>query len=126
MKSAVVVVDDSELIRNVMTKALEDTYDVITASDGREAIDALTQKSNIVCMLLDLSMPVYDGFMVLDYFKKYGYFSTIPVFIISGDDSKETINKAFTYDIVDMLNKPFSTDNIKEAVKRAINLKSTK
>lgn len=126
MRDAVVVVDDSDLIRNVMTKALEDTYDVITASDGQEAIGAMMQSNSIVCMLLDLSMPVYDGFFVLDYFKKNNLFQKIPIFIISGDDSKETINKAFTYDIVDMLNKPFSTDNIKEAVKRAINLKSTK
>ena len=126
MKKVVVVVDDSELIRNVMAKALEDEYTVVLAKDGRDAINAMMQYNNIACMLLDLSMPVYDGFMVLDYFKKNSLFKSIPVFIISGDDSKKTIDKAFTYDIVDMLNKPFTMENIKEAVRRAISLSDYK
>ncbi len=126
MKDAVIVVDDSELIRNVMIRALEDEYEVLEAKDGRDAIDVMTQHNNIVCMLLDLNMPKYDGFMVLNYFKDNSLFKKIPVFIISGDDSKKTIERAFTYDIVDMLNKPFSMDNIKSAVKRAISLNSYK
>ena len=127
MKNVVVVVDDSDMIVRVMTKALEDEYEVISAKDGREALDAVSKnRERIVCMLLDLNMPVYDGFTVLNYFKTYRMFKKIPVFIISGDDTKETIDKAFTYDIVDMLNKPFSMDNIKSAVKRAINLSNEK
>ena len=127
MKNVVVVVDDSDMIVRVMTKALEDEYEVISAKDGREALDAVSRnRERIVCMLLDLNMPVYDGFTVLNYFKTYRMFKKIPVFIISGDDTKETIDKAFTYDIVDMLNKPFSMDNIKSAVERAINLSNEK
>ena len=122
MKKEIIVVDDSELVRNVMIRALEDEYTVLEAKDGRDAIDVMTSYNNVVCMLLDLSMPKYDGFMVLDYFKENSLFDKIPVFIISGDDSKDTIEKAFTYDIVDMLNKPFSMENIKGAVERAVNL----
>ena len=125
MKDVVIVVDDSEMVRNIMVKALEDQYSVITATNGREAIDAVISHidSSIACMILDLSMPVSDGFVVLDYFRNYHLFQKIPVFIISGDDSKETIERAFTYDIVDMLNKPFSSENIKDAVRRAVNLR---
>ena len=123
MKNAVIVADDSELIRNIMVKALSDEFEVIEATNGREAVDAIGKKNNVSCLLLDLSMPKYNGFMVLDYFKNYNLFDRIPVFIISGDDSKETIDKAFTYDIVDMLNKPFSMENIKAAVHKASNLK---
>ena len=123
MKNTVIVADDSEMIRNIMTKALEDEYTVIGAKDGKEAIEQMILNSNVVCMLLDLNMPVCDGFSVLDYFKENQLFKTTPVFIISGDNSKDTIERAFTYDIVDMLNKPFSMDNIKGAVVRAINLK---
>ena len=123
MKSTVIVADDSEMIRNIMTKALEDEYTVIGAKDGKEAIEQVILNNNIVCMLLDLNMPVCDGFAVLDYFKENQLFKKIPIFIISGDNSKDTIERAFTYDIVDMLNKPFSMDNIKGAVVRAINLK---
>lgn len=123
MKSTVIVADDSEMIRNIMTKALEDEYTVVGAKDGKEAIEQVILNNNIVCMLLDLNMPVCDGFAVLDYFKENQLFKKIPIFIISGDNSKDTIERAFTYDIVDMLNKPFSMDNIKGAVERAINLK---
>ena len=123
MKGTVIVADDSELIRNVMNKALSDEYQVINAKDGKEAMEAMMMNTNISCMLLDLNMPGYNGFVVLDYFKENNLFAKTPVFIISGDDSKATIEKAFTYDIVDMLNKPFSIDNVKSAVERAINLK---
>ena len=56
--------------------------------------------------------------VTVDLFKKY------PIVIISGDDTKETIEKAFTYDIVDMLNKPFSSDKIKSVVSRMISFKN--
>lgn len=124
MKNTVIVVDDSELIRNIMIKALNDEYNVICAKDGREAIEAIrNNQDSLVCVLLDLKMPKYDGFTVLEYLKNYKFQKRIPVYIISGDDSKETIERAFTYDVVDMLNKPFSIDKIKDAVKRAINFK---
>ena len=63
-------------------------------------------------------MPDSDGFIVLNYFKNNNLFKKYPVSIISGDDSKETIERAFTYDIVDMLNKPFSGENIRSIVRK--------
>ena len=74
-------------------------------------------------MLLDLNMPESDGFTVLNYFKNNNLFKKYPIVIISGDDTKDTINKAFTYDIVDMLNKPFTGDKIKSMVERMISLR---
>ena len=68
-------------------------------------------------------MPEADGFVVLNYFKNNNLFRKYPIVIISGDDTKETIEKAFTYDIIDMLNKPFSSDKIKSMVNKMINLK---
>ena len=126
MKKTVIVVDDSELIRDIMKKALQDEYIVIEAKDGKEAIESIVLNNNIACMLLDLNMPIYNGFVTLDYLKSNNLFKKIPVFIISGDDSKKTIEKAFTYNIIDMLNKPFSMENIKNAVTRAINLSNNK
>ncbi|MBR3161496.1 MAG: response regulator [Bacilli bacterium] len=123
MKNTVIVVDDSEMIRNIMKKALNDEYNVIEASDGRMAIEEVKKnKDNTCCILLDLKMPRYDGFVVLEYFKTYNLEGKIPIFIISGDDTKDTIDKAFTYNVIDMLSKPFSPENIKDAVKKAINL----
>jgi len=124
MNKAIIVADDSMIIKNIVEKALSDEYLVLKATNGKEAIKYITDKKyDIVGMLLDLNMPESDGFMVLNYFKNNNLFKKYPVSIISGDDTKETIEKAFTYDIVDMLNKPFSKDNIKNMVNKMLNLK---
>ena len=125
MDKAIIVADDSMIIRNIIEKSLSDKYVVLKATNGKEAIKHITDKKyDIMGMLLDLNMPESDGFIVLNYFQNNNLFKKYPVVIISGDDTKETINKAFTYDIVDMLNKPFSSDNIKNMVNRMINLKN--
>ena len=69
----------------------------------------------------DLNMPKLDGFAVLDYMTECDLLQKMPVTIISGDSSKEAISKAFTYQIVDMLNKPFSEQKIREAVEKTMN-----
>ena len=123
MEKAIIVADDSMIIKNIVEKALSDEYVVLKASNGKEAIKHITDKKyDIVGMLLDLNMPESDGFMVLNYFKNNNLFKRYPISIISGDDTKETIEKAFTYDIVDMLNKPFSTENIKNIVNKMIHI----
>lgn len=125
MDKAIIVVDDSMIIRNIIEKALSDEYVVLKASNGKEALKHITDKKyEIVGMLLDLNMPESDGFTVLNYFKNNNLFKKYPIVIISGDDTSETINKAFTYDIVDMLNKPFTGDKIKSMVSRMINLRN--
>ena len=125
MEKAIIVADDSMIIRNVIEKALSDKYIVLKASNGKEAIKYIIDKKHeIIGMFLDLNMPESDGFMVLNYFKNNNIFKKYPIVIISGDDTKETIKKAFSYDIVDMLNKPFSKDNINSMVNKMINIKN--
>ena len=65
-------------------------------------------------------MPNVDGFAVLEYMKENNLFTKIPVSIISGDSSKETIDRAFTYQIVDMLGKPFNESDVKRVVEKTI------
>ena len=102
------------------------------AKDGNEAIDIITKnvlsntfsdnRENIVGVLLDLIMPGSDGFAVLDFMKNFNLFSKIPVAIISGDETKETRKRVYQYDIVDMLEKPFNTENIRRRISKIINL----
>ena len=99
----ILVVDDSDIIRNLLKKMFNDEYEIITADDGQEALDIISKNNDLFGVLLDLNMPNVNGFAVLDYFKQNSLFSKIPVAIITGDDSKETIEKAFTYTIVDVL-----------------------
>ena len=124
MDKAIIVADDSMIVKNIIEKSLDNEYIILKASNGREAIKYITDKKyDIIGMLLDLNMPDSDGFYVLNYFKNNNLFKRYPIVIISGDDTKETIDRAFTYDIVDMLNKPFSRENIKNMVDKIITFK---
>lgn len=117
----ILVVDDSTIVRNFIGKIFSSEYDVLIADDGKAALDIVSSNyNNIYAMLLDLNMPNVDGFQVLEYFKQHNLFRRIPVSIITGDGSKEVIDRAFTYPIVDMLQKPFNEVNIKNCVEKTI------
>ena len=119
----ILVVDDSNIIRNNVKRIFSEEYAVGTASDGREAIEIITanmNNDNIVAILLDLNMPVVDGFAVLDFMKEKELLKKMPVSIISGDSSKETIDRAFTYGIVDMLGKPFNNNDVKTVIEKTM------
>ena len=125
-KKTILVADDSSIVRNFVKRIFSDNYEVASAEDGQEAIDLIKaneKNDNIVALLLDLNMPIMDGFAVLEYLQKNKLFKKIPVSIISGDSSKETIDKAFTYNIIDMLGKPFNDSDIKRVVEKTIYFK---
>lgn len=119
----ILVVDDSDIIRNLLKKMFNDEYEIITADDGQEALDIISKNNDLFGVLLDLNMPNVNGFAVLDYFKQNSLFSKIPVAIITGDNSKETIEKAFTYTIVDVLSKPFNEMNVRRVITSMENFK---
>lgn len=121
---SILVVDDSNLIRNFILKILDDNFEVIIATDGKEAIDILEDEeksAKLKAVLLDLNMPNVNGFEVLEYFKKNDLFKKIPISIITGVDDKESIDKAFKYPIVDILLKPFNERDVKRILEKTIN-----
>lgn len=119
----ILVVDDSNITRNLIEKVYKDRYKVLMASNGREAIDIVSTMPDgcIIAILLDLNMPDLNGFAVLDFFKQRNLFDKIPVSIITGDNSRETMNRVFSYKIVDVLIKPFSAYDIERVVSKMIN-----
>lgn len=122
-RKTILVVDDSNIVRNFVKRIFSEKYNVGIAKDGEEAIKILTANMKndfIEAMLLDLNMPKVDGFAVLEYMRQNDLLAKIPVSIISGDSSKDTIDKAFTYEIVDMLGKPFTEENVKSIVEKTI------
>ena len=119
----ILVVDDSNITRNLIEKVYKDRYKVLMASTGREAIDIVSTmpEGEIIAVLLDLNMPDLNGFAVLDFFKQKNLFEKIPVSIITGDNSRDTMNRVFSYKIVDVLIKPFSAYDIERVVSKMIN-----
>jgi len=124
-RDALLVVDDSNLMQNFLEKIFNDKYQIIIASDGKEAIDVISsgQNTHIMCMLLDLNMPNINGFEVLEYLRANNLFAEIPVSIITGADSRETVTKAFSYPIIDMLSKPFTELSVKTIVEKTVSHK---
>ena len=119
----ILVVDDSSIIRNFVKRIFSERYNVAACEDGEEAIRVIQANMNndfIDTILLDLNMPKVDGFAVLDFMKENNLLRKMPVSIISGDSSKETIDKAFTYEIVDMLGKPFNEQNVRSVVEKTL------
>lgn len=114
------VVDDSSVITNFVDKIFNSEFKVIIAKDGIEAIEAVRNNFNqeFVGMLLDLNMPRFNGFEVLETFNKNNLFNKIPVCILTGDDTKDSLDKVFKYPIVDVLNKPFSENDIKTSISK--------
>ena len=122
----ILVADDSDIVRNFVARIFKDSYRVAVAKDGREALDMIKANEGgdaIKAILLDLNMPSLSGFDVLDYMKEHNLLKKMPVSIISGDSSKETIDRAFTYPIVDMIKKPFNDMDIKRVVEKTIYFK---
>lgn len=118
----ILVVDDSDLIRKFISNVFNDEYNVVMATDGLEAINIINAdtENKIVGMLLDLNMPNFNGFEVLEYFKQNGLFVKVPVSIITGNDDRENVDKAFTYPIIDVLSKPFNERDVKRVVEQTI------
>lgn len=122
-KRYLLVVDDSIIITNFVKKIFGDTFEVLAAKDGNEAIQIVKAKrDNIVGMLLDLNMPNCNGFEVLEYFKQKDLFKKIAVSLLTGEDSKESISKAFEYPIIDMLPKPFNVEQARNIVEKMISV----
>ncbi len=111
----ILAVDDSDIILNFIEKSLKDKFAVTKAHDGHVAIEIL-KANDVYAILLDLNMPESNGFEVLSYLEANNLIEKIPVIIITGDDNKETIEKAFSYPILDVLNKPFTIDNMNRVV----------
>ena len=114
------VVDDSSIITNFVTKIFKDEFNVLIDKDGIEAIEIIRNnfEQDFIGILLDLNMPRFNGFQVLETFEKNHLFNKIPVCILTGDDTKDSLDKVFKYPIVDVLNKPFSENDIKTSISK--------
>ena len=126
-EQAILVCDDSNITRNLIEHVFKDKYKVLMATNGKGAMDIVDVMSDsIVAILLDLNLPDVDGFDVLDYFKEKGILDKKPVCIVTGEDAPEIIGKVKTYPVTAILLKPFSAEQIKVVVSKAIEMKKGK
>ena len=120
---AILVIDDSNLVANFIKKIFDNKYDVYIANDGAKAIEIINigNADRIKCCLLDLNMPNVNGFEVLDYFQKNNLFYKMPVSIITGNDTEDSVQNVFNYPVVDLLTKPFNERDIRRIIEKTLN-----
>ena len=107
-KPQILLVDDSEMNRLILAEILQGDYRILEAKDGRECMDALqAEAGNIALVLLDINMPVMDGFEVLKAMNANHTIEDIPVIMISSDDSNAVIRKSYELGASDYVNRPF-------------------
>ena len=113
-EKTILIVDDSNITRNLIDKVYKEQYKILMAEDGSQAMDIVDvmPEGTIVAILLDLNMPNVDGFKVLDYFKEKGLLEKIPTCIITGEEAPEIIGRVKEYNVAAILLKPFSVEQI--------------
>lgn len=122
----ILIVDDEEINRTILEVMFCDEYEVLQASNGREAIGLIEEGHDMALVLLDVLMPVMDGFGVLDYMKGHGMLEEIPVILITSETIRESEDRAYSYGIADVMHKPFYPDIVKRRAKNLIELYQNK
>lgn len=122
-KEKILIVDDTELNREILSDILSDYYEIVEAEDGMQAVEILrVQHASIVCVLLDVVMPKMDGFEVLLALHKNDWISTIPVIMISAETGSSFIDQAYDLGATDYISRPFDERVVRRRVHNTIGL----
>ena len=122
-KPRILIVDDSEFNRAILKEILEETYEIIEADGGKEALHKIDEYGmKISLVLLDIIMPEKDGFEVLKYMEEECLISDIPVIIISSEDSANYIRRAYEMGVSDYINRPFDANIVYQRVSNTVKL----
>ena len=122
-KPRILIVDDLEFNRAILKEILEETYEIIEADGGNEALHKIDEYGmKISLVLLDIIMPEKDGFEVLKYMEEERLISDIPVIIISSEDSANYIRRAYEMGVSDYINRPFDANIVYQRVSNTVKL----
>ena len=122
-KSQILLVDDSAMNRMILKEILGGDYRILEAENGQECLEKLqTEAENIALVLLDINMPVMDGFEVLKAMNANHTIEDIPVIMISSDDSDAAIRRSYELGASDYVNRPFDARIVYRRVTNTIKL----
>lgn len=122
-KLKILIVDDSELNREFLAGMLGDEYEIYQVENGKKAIDILEEnREQFKLVLLDINMPVMDGYEVLSIMKRRKWLDKLPVIVISAEISGESVKKAYELGASDYFVRPFNVAIVLRRVRNMITL----
>ncbi len=123
MRDTILIVDDEELNRELLRQMFEDKYKILTAADGKEGLKLLSQHINeVAIILLDLVMPVVDGFQVLQILFTRKIIEHIPVVLVTANDDNQTELKCYQMGASAVITKPFEARVVRKRVNDIVNM----
>lgn len=125
-KQQILIVDDEEVNRAILKEMFRNEYETIEAANGQDAILQIEKNQNIVLILLDIVMPVMNGFKVLDYMQEHKLLEEIPVILITSETVQDSEDQAYAYGVADVMHKPFYPHIVKRRSKNIIELYQNK
>ena len=122
-KSQILLVDDSAMSRMILKEILGGDYRILEAENGQECLEKMqAEAGNIALVLLDINMPVMDGFEVLKAMNVNHTIEDIPVIMISSDDSDAAIRRSYELGASDYVTRPFDARIVYRRVTNTIKL----
>lgn len=121
-KETILLVDDVDINRMILAEIFEESYNIVEAAGGAEAIEMIHSQEDISAVLLDLLMPEVNGLDVLKAMNKSGKINSIPVFLITAADNQEALLEAFNLGAIDVIMKPFMPQFLKCRISSIIEL----
>ena len=122
-RQQILIVDDSQINCEILAEILKDEYRILEAANGEECIDLLKQYgTGIALLILDINMPVMDGFEVLALMNRKNWIEDIPVIMISSEDSASYVRRAYEMGASDYISRPFDVQVVHQRVSNTIKL----
>ena len=121
-RQTILIVDDAEMNRMMLSDMLGDQYDYVRAADGREALRILEKNVSIDLILLDINMPEMNGFEVLEEMNRYHWIQEVPVIMITAEESVESMEHAYSLGATDYIPRPFNVYIVRRRVENTLNL----
>ena len=123
LKQQILIVDDSEINREILKEILKEDYRILEAANGEECLEQLERYgTGISLVLLDIVMPEMDGFEVLAAMNQNHWIEDIPVIMISNEDSDSYIRRAYEMGVSDYISRPFDAKIVYQRVLNMIKL----
>ena len=122
-RQQILIVDDSQINCEILAEILKDEYRILEAANGEECINLLKQYgTGIALLLLDINMPVMDGFEVLALMNRKHWIEDIPVIMISSEDSASYVRRTYEMGASDYISRPFDVQVVHQRVSNTIKL----